>query len=137
MTKETKSRSLDALIYELCQYGEGVGLIHPLDRAYITNRLLALFKANAYVAPSEPIEVRPLAEILEDMTEEALSRHAVSHLVMAGGVAANSHLRRRIAEVAKKCGFSVVEAIRVTLPSSMYSSRDCCCFLLKYCISSR
>ena len=74
MTKQTKSRSLDALIYELCQYGEGVGLIHPLDRAYIINRLLALFQVNAYVAPSEPIEVRPLAEILEDMTNEALAR---------------------------------------------------------------
>ena len=27
--------------------------------------------------------------------------------------------------------------MRVIRPSSMNSSRDCCCFLLKYCISSR
>ena len=74
MTKETKTRSIDSLIYELCQYGEGVGLIHPLDRAYVTNRLLALFEVNSYTQPSEPIEVRPLAEILEDMNEEALAR---------------------------------------------------------------
>ena len=25
----------------------------------------------------------------------------------------------------------------VILPSSIYSSNDCCCFLLKYCISSK
>ena len=31
----------------------------------------------------------------------------------------------------------MVEAISVILPSSMYSSRLCCCFLLRYCISSR
>ena len=77
MNKENKIRSLDALIYELCQYGEGVGLIHPLDRAYIINRLLALFGANAYTPPSEPIEVRPLSEILEDLTREGLARGKV------------------------------------------------------------
>ena len=31
----------------------------------------------------------------------------------------------------------MVEAMRVTSPLSMTSSRDCCCFLLKYWISSR
>ena len=31
----------------------------------------------------------------------------------------------------------MVEAIRVILPFSMNSSRLCCCFLLKYWISSR
>ena len=30
-----------------------------------------------------------------------------------------------------------MEAIRVIFPFSIYSSRDCCCFLLKYWISSR
>ena len=30
-----------------------------------------------------------------------------------------------------------MEAISVIFPFSMYSSSDCCCFLLKYCISSR
>ena len=72
--KETKSRSIDTLIYELCQYGEAVGLIHPLDRAYVVNRLLALYQANSYTQPSEPIEARPLADILQDMTSEALAR---------------------------------------------------------------
>lgn len=43
-------------------------------------------------------------EAVAKKTEEALSRHAVTSLVMAGGVAANSHLRKRIAEVAKKAG---------------------------------
>ena len=37
----------------------------------------------------------------------------------------------------QKYGFSVVEAITVIFPFSMNSSRDCCCFLLKYWISSR
>ena len=31
----------------------------------------------------------------------------------------------------------MVEAMRVIFPFSMNSSRDCCCFLLKYWISSR
>ncbi len=31
----------------------------------------------------------------------------------------------------------MVEAISVTLPFSMHSSKVCCCFLLKYWISSR
>ena len=31
----------------------------------------------------------------------------------------------------------MVEAIRVILPFSRNSNRLCCCFLLKYCISSR
>ena len=33
--------------------------------------------------------------------------------------------------------FSVVEAMRVTVPSSIHSSRLCCCFLFRYWISSR
>ena len=37
----------------------------------------------------------------------------------------------------RKTGFSVVEAMRVIFPFSINSSRDCCCFLLKYWISSR
>lgn len=76
--KETKSRSLDTLIYELCQYGEAVGLIHPLDRAYVANRLLALYQANSYTEPSEPINARPLADILQDMTSEALARGLIA-----------------------------------------------------------
>ena len=31
----------------------------------------------------------------------------------------------------------MVEAIRVIFPFSMYSNKDCCCFLLKDWISSR
>ena len=31
----------------------------------------------------------------------------------------------------------MVDAMRVMEPSSMYSSRVCCCFLLRYWISSR
>ena len=30
-----------------------------------------------------------------------------------------------------------MDAMSVILPSSINSSSDCCCFLLKYCISSR
>ena len=37
----------------------------------------------------------------------------------------------------QKYGFSVVEAISVIFPFSINSKSDCCCFLLKYCISSR
>ncbi len=76
--EETKSRSLDTLIYELCQYGEGVGLFHPLDRSYIINRLLAIFGASSYTQPSEHIEPRPLVQILDDMTEEGLARGIVA-----------------------------------------------------------
>lgn len=46
-------------------------------------------------------------EAVAKKTAEALSRHCVSSLVMAGGVAANSHLRRRIAEVAKRAGVTL------------------------------
>jgi N6-L-threonylcarbamoyladenine synthase len=46
-------------------------------------------------------------EAVAKKAEEALSRMKVSHLVMAGGVAANSHLRKRIAEVAKKAGVTL------------------------------
>ena len=46
-------------------------------------------------------------EAVAKKTEEALARHRVKHLVMAGGVAANSHLRKRIAEVAKKAGIAL------------------------------
>lgn len=46
-------------------------------------------------------------EAVAKKTEEALSRYQVTSLVMAGGVAANSHLRRRIAEVAKKAGVTL------------------------------
>ncbi len=43
-------------------------------------------------------------EAVAKKTEEALLRYPTKHLVMAGGVAANSHLRRRIAEVARRAG---------------------------------
>lgn len=43
-------------------------------------------------------------EAVAKKTEEALARYPSEHLVMAGGVAANSHLRRRIAEVATRAG---------------------------------
>ena len=46
-------------------------------------------------------------EAVAKKTEEALSQYHVTSLVMAGGVAANSHLRRRIAEVAKKAGVAL------------------------------
>ena len=46
-------------------------------------------------------------EAVAKKAEEALLRHKVSHLVMAGGVAANSHLRKRIAQVAKKAGVAL------------------------------
>ena len=40
--------------------------------------------------------------------------------------------RDRMALNMVKYGFSVVEAISVIFPFSMNSSKDCCCFLLKY-----
>lgn len=43
-------------------------------------------------------------EAVAKKTEEALSRFPARHLVMAGGVAANSHLRKRIAQVAADAG---------------------------------
>ncbi len=43
-------------------------------------------------------------EAVAKKAEEALSRYPSKHLVMAGGVAANSHLRRRIREVADLAG---------------------------------
>ena len=46
-------------------------------------------------------------EAVAKKATEALSRIEVSDLVMAGGVAANSHLRKRLAEVAKKAGVSL------------------------------
>ena len=49
----------------------------------------------------------------------------------------NTVERLKIALNTQKYGFSVVEAMSVILPSSINSSSDCCCFLLKYCISSR
>ena len=49
----------------------------------------------------------------------------------------NTVARDSTAPNTAKKGFSVVEAMRVMRPSSMNSSRDCCCFLLKYWISSR
>lgn len=43
-------------------------------------------------------------EAVAKKVSEALARYPYGRLVVAGGVAANSHLRKRLAEVAEKCG---------------------------------
>ena len=53
------------------------------------------------------------------------------------GLNSNTVERLKIAPNTQKYGFSVVDAMSVMRPSSINSSSDCCCFLLKYCISSR
>ena len=49
----------------------------------------------------------------------------------------NTAEREIIALYTYRYGFSVVDAISVIRPSSINSRSDCCCFLLKYWISSR
>ena len=72
--KNKATPSLNTLIYELCRYGASVNLFDPLDQSFVINRILALFKEDAYTAPTEDIAVRPLAEILEDMCDLAYTR---------------------------------------------------------------
>ena len=68
--KNKATPSLNTLIYELCRYGASVNLFDPLDQSFVINRILALFKEDAYTAPTEDIAVRPLAEILEEVPSE-------------------------------------------------------------------
>jgi hypothetical protein len=64
-------------------------------------------------------------------------RTAGRHSSGVTGLNSKTVARLRMALNTVKYGFSVVEAIRVICPFSINSSKLCCCFLLKYCISSR
>ena len=46
-------------------------------------------------------------------------------------------MRKLVKDFLTNKGFSVVEAINVICPFSINSNKICCCFLLKYCISSK
>ena len=72
--KNKPTPSLNILIYELCRYGESVNLFDPLDRVYVTNRLLALFCEDSYSEPVEDIPVRPLCDILASLCDVAYER---------------------------------------------------------------
>ena len=72
--------------------------------------LLHRFEQNKETLDKPLFAARYTYEAVEAVAKkatEALARIEVSDLVMAGGVAANSHLRKRLAEVAKKAGVSL------------------------------
>ena len=58
-------------IDELIEYGVRTGLLPECERIFARNLLLDAMGEAAYVA-SEPAAPRPLAEILADLTDEAV-----------------------------------------------------------------
>lgn len=58
-------------IEELAEYGVKAGLLAESDRIYVINQLLALFSVEEYEGESQVAAVRPLHEILVDLTEYA------------------------------------------------------------------
>jgi len=63
-----------AYITELINYAVTGGLIREDDRIYSINKLLELFGEVEYTCPNEELPVRPLSEILNDMTDYAISK---------------------------------------------------------------
>ncbi len=63
-----------AYITELVNYAVTGGLIREDDRIYSINKLLELFGEVEYICPNEGLPVRPLSEILNDMTDYAISK---------------------------------------------------------------
>ncbi len=66
---------MDRLISELVGYGLEKGLIEEADRVYVINRLLELFELTDYVKSEK--EIRPLADILSDMTDYAAAKRLI------------------------------------------------------------
>ena len=66
---------MDTLISELVGYGLEKGLIEEADRVYVINRLLELFELTDYVKSEK--EIRPLADILSDMTDYAAAKRLI------------------------------------------------------------
>ena len=62
------------LIGELVNYGLENGLIEPEDKIYCTNQLLDLLQVEEYDMPEEIKEHRPVAEILNDLTNYAIDK---------------------------------------------------------------
>jgi UDPglucose--hexose-1-phosphate uridylyltransferase len=60
-------------IDELIEYGARTGLLPECERIFARNLLLDAMGEAAYVA-SEPAAPRPLAEILADLTDEAVKK---------------------------------------------------------------
>ena len=63
---------MNRLISELVGYGLEKGLIEKEDKVYVINRLLELFGLMDFVQSVE--EIRPLADILSDMTDYAAEK---------------------------------------------------------------
>jgi UDPglucose--hexose-1-phosphate uridylyltransferase len=60
-------------IDELIEYGARTGLLPEGERTYARNLLLDVLGEDAYV-PSEPFAPRPLADILAELTDEAVKK---------------------------------------------------------------
>ncbi len=103
---------IDIYITELVNYAIDSGLICEDDRIYSVNRLLELFGLNDYTAPADAhmLPARPVAEILNDMTEYAIGsgllesdtiamRDLFDTKIIGLVTAPPSEVRRRFAEL--------------------------------------
>lgn len=66
---------IDQAIADLIRYALDTGLIAPEDRTWAENRLLAALGLDAWEEP--PGRERPLAEILEELSDDAAAHHLI------------------------------------------------------------
>lgn len=65
---------IQQLINELISYGCSSGLVAEEDKIYVTNRLLELFRLDAHEETPMKLNIRPLADILADMLDDAAAQ---------------------------------------------------------------
>ncbi len=65
---------LQESIKKLVRYGIKTGLTPACEEVYTVNLLLDLFEEDSYEDPEIPEEIPPLAEILEDLLDEAVKK---------------------------------------------------------------
>ena len=101
---------INTYITELVNYAINAGLISEDDRVYSINRLLETFGLNDYKVPSSLPGIRPVAEILNDITDYAFTngligsdtvtcRDLFDTKIMGLVTAPPSEVRRKFAEL--------------------------------------
>ena len=69
----------DLAIYELAHYAQRTNLIRPEEYIWAVNTILDVLKLDALPALTDPLpENRPLADILDDLLDDAFSRGLVA-----------------------------------------------------------